>query len=232
MSCDANCSNTCLATSAGPGTCSNDFTGAGAGSRQEAPPADKDFPMSTTTPPRPSELRLRRIRLSAGPAAAATARRQVEAAIAARDIQVDQGVAVLLLSELVTNAIRHGSSGTITPAVSFGNDQLRVDVHDVGCHAGDRGSPGRRGARSGSAAGRCIVGRVGLLFHSHGESRCSTPARSAARARVLREAQRTLASAGSAPRPADAPPRGAGELPPLRTSPAPRGFPAHLPRSC
>jgi anti-sigma regulatory factor (Ser/Thr protein kinase) len=87
--------------------------------------------MSTMAPPRPSELRLCRVRLSAGPAAAATARRQVEAVIATREIQIDQGVAVLLTSELVTNAIRHETSGTVTLTVSCSDDQLRVDVHDT-----------------------------------------------------------------------------------------------------
>lgn len=87
--------------------------------------------MTTMAPPRPSELRLCRVRLSAGPAAAAIARRQVEAAIAARGIQVDQGVAVLLTSELVANAVRHEMSGTVTLTVSYTDDQLRVDVHDT-----------------------------------------------------------------------------------------------------
>lgn len=77
--------------------------------------------------PRPHELR---IRLTAGPAAAAEARRQVEAAICAWDVPVDQSIAVLLTSELVTNAIVHEPGGLITLAVSFSSGQLRVDVFD------------------------------------------------------------------------------------------------------
>ena len=82
---------------------------------------------------RPTQLHLRRVRLATGPAAAAEARGQVRAAIRAWDIPVDPGVAVLLTSELVTNAIRHEVSATIMLAISCSCDQLRVDVYDTSC---------------------------------------------------------------------------------------------------
>ena len=89
--------------------------------------------MNTMAPTRPSELSDRRVRLAAGPAAAAEARRQVRAAICTWGVPVDPDVAVLLTSELVTNAIRHEVSGTVTLAISRSCDQLRVEVHDTSC---------------------------------------------------------------------------------------------------
>jgi len=78
----------------------------------------------------PTEPRIRRAPLAVGPAAAAEARGQVRAAICARDVPVDPSVAVLLTSELVTNAIRHETGQTITLAIDCSQGQLRVDVHD------------------------------------------------------------------------------------------------------
>ena len=80
---------------------------------------------------RPTELRGCRVRLTAGPAAAGEARRQVQAAIRAWDIPVDPDVAVLLTSELVTNAIKHAVSGIVMLAITCSRGQLRVDVHDT-----------------------------------------------------------------------------------------------------
>jgi anti-sigma regulatory factor (Ser/Thr protein kinase) len=77
--------------------------------------------------------RPRRIPLAAGPAAVAEARSQVAAAVCAWDIPVDVDVAVLLTSELVTNAIRHEAGTTITLTVTCICGQLRVDVHDTSC---------------------------------------------------------------------------------------------------
>jgi len=87
--------------------------------------------MNVLAPTRPTEVRGCRIRLTAGPAAAAEARRQVQAAIRTWDILVDPDVAVLLTSELVTNAIRHEVTGIIMLAITCSCGQLRVDVHDT-----------------------------------------------------------------------------------------------------
>ena len=87
--------------------------------------------MNVLAPIRPTELRERRVRLTAGPAAAGEARRQVRAAIAAWDVPVDQDVAVLLTSELVTNALAHEVTGLVMLAVTCSRGQLRVDVHDT-----------------------------------------------------------------------------------------------------
>src|SRR5438105_15694058 len=86
--------------------------------------------MNAMAPTRPTELNQCRVRLTTGPAAASGARGHVRAAICAWDIPVDQDVAVLLTSELVTNAIRHESGKAVTLAISGSLGQLRVDVYD------------------------------------------------------------------------------------------------------
>jgi anti-sigma regulatory factor (Ser/Thr protein kinase) len=89
--------------------------------------------METTTTIRPTrqQQHLRRIALDAGPAAAAEARTEVRAAIFAWDLPVDESVAVLLTSELVTNAIRHETGPVIILDLGYACGQLRVDVHDT-----------------------------------------------------------------------------------------------------
>ena len=81
-------------------------------------------------PTRPTELYQRRVRLTREPAAAAAARSQVRAAISEWKVPVDLDIAVLLTSDLVTNAITHGDGATITLAIRCARDRLRIDVHD------------------------------------------------------------------------------------------------------
>ncbi len=87
--------------------------------------------MDTMAPIRPTVQRPYRISLTAGPAAAAEARSQVRAAIDAWDVPVDPPVAVLLTSELVTNAITHVAGETVLLVITCACGQLRVDVHDT-----------------------------------------------------------------------------------------------------
>jgi anti-sigma regulatory factor (Ser/Thr protein kinase) len=87
--------------------------------------------MDTMAPIRPALQRPRRISLTAGPIAAAEARSQVTAYIYAWDVPVDPSVAVLLTSELVTNAIRHELGQTVTLVLTCPWGQLRVEVHDT-----------------------------------------------------------------------------------------------------
>ena len=87
--------------------------------------------MNVLAPTRPTELRGRRVRLTAGPAAAGEARREVREAISAWEIPVDPDVAVLLTSELVTNAIAHEVTGLVVLAITCSRDELRIDVHDT-----------------------------------------------------------------------------------------------------
>ena len=81
-------------------------------------------------PTRPTELHQRHVRLTREPVAAAEARRQVRAAICAWKIPVDLDIAVLLTSDLVTNAIMHGDGKTITLVIRCSRGHLRMDVYD------------------------------------------------------------------------------------------------------
>jgi anti-sigma regulatory factor (Ser/Thr protein kinase) len=96
------------------------------------PGTDQNGPaMNTLTPTRPMVERSRRIPLTVGPTAAAEARRQVQAAICAWDAPVDRSVAVLLTSELVTNALQHEAGDTVLLVIICCVDELRVYVHDT-----------------------------------------------------------------------------------------------------
>jgi anti-sigma regulatory factor (Ser/Thr protein kinase) len=87
--------------------------------------------MDTMALPRPTVRRKLRITLTAGPAAPAAARSQVRAAIYDWNIPVDPSVAVLLTSEVVTNALRHEAGKTIELVISCSYGQLHVDVYDT-----------------------------------------------------------------------------------------------------
>jgi anti-sigma regulatory factor (Ser/Thr protein kinase) len=95
--------------------------------------------MAPTRPNRPIALPLPmarhafRIPLLADLTAAASARAVIEDVIRAWRVPVDADVAVLLTSELVTNAVTHGTKETgefVLLAVACDAAVLRVDVHD------------------------------------------------------------------------------------------------------
>lgn len=88
--------------------------------------------MNTMTT-RPVQQHLRQVSLRARPVAAAEARAQVHQAICAWEIPVDPAVAVLLTSELVTNAIKHSPGEVVILTITSTCDQFRVDVHDTSC---------------------------------------------------------------------------------------------------
>jgi anti-sigma regulatory factor (Ser/Thr protein kinase) len=87
--------------------------------------------METTLPIRHPVRLERHVSLNAGPAAPAAARSQVRAAIWAWDIPVDLSIALLLTSELVTNAVTHEAGETILLTFTCGWGHLRVEVHDT-----------------------------------------------------------------------------------------------------
>ena len=108
--------------------------------------------MTTTALARPTAHRPHTTALTAGPAAAAHARHQVRAAIDAWHIPADPDVAVLLTSELVTNAIRHQPGQTVTLTITATRGQLRVDVHDT-----SRSLPAPANAPPDAEAGRGLM---------------------------------------------------------------------------
>src|SRR5512135_1126883 len=97
MSCSASCRTIFLQSAPGART-----------GPAPAPAAPQGDPMNAMAPPRPAEpLHGCQVRLTAGPAAAGEARGQVRAVLRAWDVPVDEDIAILLTSELVTNAITH-----------------------------------------------------------------------------------------------------------------------------
>jgi anti-sigma regulatory factor (Ser/Thr protein kinase) len=107
--------------------------------------------MTTMAPPRPAERHERhvrhedserhvrrgcRVRLATGPAAPAEARRRVRDAIRSWQVPVDLDAALLLTSELVTNAVRHEAgqgARSVMLTIASSRGRLRVDVHDTSC---------------------------------------------------------------------------------------------------
>ncbi len=68
------------------------------------------------------------------------------------DVCVDSGTAVLLTSELVTNAVRHEAGQTVMLAITCSCDRLRVDVHDT-----SRALPAVAEAPGDAEAGRGLL---------------------------------------------------------------------------
>lgn len=79
----------------------------------------------------PTVLHQRRVRLPRQPVAAAEARSQVRAVLRAWEVPVDPDIAVLLTSDLVTNAITCGDGATVTLGIRCSGGQLRIDACDT-----------------------------------------------------------------------------------------------------
>jgi len=86
--------------------------------------------MNAQAPLGPTELHQRRVRLAREPAAAAGARSQARAVLGTWNVPVDPDIAVLLTSDLVTNAITNGAGKMVTVAFRCSSERLRVDVYD------------------------------------------------------------------------------------------------------
>jgi anti-sigma regulatory factor (Ser/Thr protein kinase) len=103
-------------------------------------------------PTRSTELYQRRVRLAREPSAAAEARGQVRAALQAWQVPVDPDIAILLTSDLVTNAITYGYSQTVTLAIRCSGTYLRIDIYDRSrCLPADADEP------AGADTGRGLV---------------------------------------------------------------------------
>jgi hypothetical protein len=86
--------------------------------------------MNTMAPVRPAELHQRRVRLARQATAAGEARAHIRAALSAWQVPVDPDIALLLTSDVVTDAIVHGAGPSVTVAIRCSRGQLRVDVYD------------------------------------------------------------------------------------------------------
>ncbi|MGD0561197.1 MAG: ATP-binding protein, partial [Streptosporangiaceae bacterium] len=69
-----------------------------------------------------------RARLTTGLLAPSQAREVVRTAVRSWPVSVDEDIAVLLTSDLVTSAIRHAAGDNITLGVSATDRRLRVDL--------------------------------------------------------------------------------------------------------
>lgn len=88
------------------------------------------------------ESRYLRVRLAREPGAAAIARCQVRAAIQIWGVPVDTDVAMLLTSDLVTNAILLSEGEKITLAIRCVAGRLRVELYDTWRALAARAEPG------------------------------------------------------------------------------------------
>ena len=114
------------------------------GAAQTQPPSTESAQFGTAAgPARGQPARDARVPLIPGPDAASVARAHLRATISSWRLPVDAEVAVLLVSELVTNAVTHGDDGTgrgarggtgggptVTMLVRCSGGELRVEVHD------------------------------------------------------------------------------------------------------
>ena len=96
-------------------------------------------------------------RLSRDPAQVRHARRQARQALSRWGLGEHADLAELIVSELATNAIRHGH-GAVRVCVSYANGDLRVDVHDDGA-----GRPTRQQANPDDDSGRGLALLDGLI---------------------------------------------------------------------
>ncbi len=108
--------------------------------------------MNAMASTRQTELHQRRLRLAREPTAAAEARSEVRAIIHSWKVPVDSDIAVLLTSDLVTNAVTHGEGETVTLAIRCSRGHLRVDVYDA-----SRSLPMAAGAPAGTETRRGLV---------------------------------------------------------------------------
>lgn len=118
-------------------------------------------------PPAATRERLAGCRLGRDPAQVDQARRLVRESLARWGLYDHIDNTVLIISELVTNALRHGA-GTITIQLSRAGRDLRIEVHDHG-----PARPVRRHAGTGDEGGRGLEVIDGLLDMYDGHRGCT-----------------------------------------------------------
>ncbi|HEX4834026.1 MAG TPA: hypothetical protein VH478_23375 [Trebonia sp.] len=128
---------------------------------------------------RQAELYQCRVRLTAEPTAPGHARARVRQVIRDWDVPVDEDVAMLLTSDLVTHAIRADSGGSITLvirclAAKSGRPAERVPRLRIEVHDSSRSRLGSADAPSEGVAAEGVLAAVGSLSAEWGSYR--TPA--------------------------------------------------------
>jgi len=118
-------------------------------------------------PPAATRERLVTCRLRRDPAQVGQARRLVRESLAQWGLDHYIDYTVLIISELVTNALRHGA-GTISIRLSRAGHDLRIEVHDHGA-----GRPVRRHAGTGDEGGRGLEVIDGLIVMYDGHRGCT-----------------------------------------------------------
>ena len=94
------------------------------------PSGDAGYAGFETMPQSVVELRFRH---TSSPSAIGRARHDVEDALTAADVDIRaSGDLMLLVSELVTNAVRHAHGEHFEVRVEVGRDVVRLEVHDDG----------------------------------------------------------------------------------------------------
>ena len=94
--------------------------------------------------------------LDRAPAEVKHAREQTRKALFCWGLEMYADLAEIIVSELVTNAVRYGE-GPVRARISYGDSHLRVQVHDDG-----PGRPVRRQAVTGDESGRGLAVLDGL----------------------------------------------------------------------
>jgi anti-sigma regulatory factor (Ser/Thr protein kinase) len=106
-------------------------------------------------------------------ASPAQARREVTRFAADHDVSTRADVALLVLSELVTNAVLHGAE-PIQASVSCDDDALRIEVFDGDRNTSELGPVGARGGGQPGGRGLQIVASLsrswGITTHDDGKT--------------------------------------------------------------
>lgn len=114
-------------------------------------------------PPTATRERLASCQLRRDPAQVGQARQLVRGSLARWGLDDYVDYTVLVISELVTNSLRHGA-GTISVRLSCAGHDLRVEVHDHG-----PGRPIRRHAGTGDEGGRGLEVIDGIISMYDGQ---------------------------------------------------------------
>jgi anti-sigma regulatory factor (Ser/Thr protein kinase) len=124
-------------------------------------------PSGAVIPPTVTQEHSACCRLRRDPAQVSQARRFVRQTLAEWSLDAYTDHTVLISSELVTNALQHGT-GTIIIRLHRSGRHLRIEVHDHGA-----GRPVRRHAGTGDESGRGLAVIDGVISIHDGHRGCT-----------------------------------------------------------